>query len=339
MAKKGSNELTILKKIPVANIKLDLENPRYYEARIESGVPKWTDKALEEYILSVDDVSDIIGSIKSEGVKDPVWVHEIKKDHYVMVEGSRRLVVLRKLKDEKPPEGISYEMVNAHVFLKDTDPKIIDVQKVILQTGKKKWGAFNEAKAIHDLIHKDHYTLDEVSKIWKKSRGSIEKEMENFKYFKELSKYIKTNNLAIQNPRYYSYFQKASIHVRNRFFGTKETREQFYKLILPNKIGKTKIASVALKGGLIKAFNKFSPNEIILRKFMNTPNMTADEALLEFKGGNIGDEFPWTKKLKEIATGINKLSKEDIKKIQKDKMIFNYIKKIHLSTKEFVDQK
>lgn len=338
MAKTGSTEFTVLKKIPVAKIKLDLENPRYYEAQMESGISKWTDKTLEEYILDQDDIADIIGSIKSEGVKDPVWVHEIKKDQYVMVEGSRRLVVLRKFKKEKPPKGVSYVEVSAHVYPQKTDQKIIDVQKVILQTGKKKWGAFNEAKAIFDLIHKHRYSLDEVSKIWKKSRGSIEKEMENYKYYRELSKYIKTNKLAIQNPRYYSYFQKSSLAVRDRFFGTKKTREQFYKLILPNKQGKVKIESVALKGGLIKAFNKFCKNEVILQKFMNTPRMTADEALLEFKGGNIGDEFPWTKKLKYIATGINKLTKNDISKIKKDQTVFNHIKKIHLSTKEFVEQ-
>lgn len=339
MGIKGSTALTILKDIQIANIKLDLENPRYYEAQMELGLTKWSEKKLEEYIISEDDVADIIGSIRILGVTDPVWVQEVKKDEYVMVEGSRRLVVLRKLNGTKPPKGISYIMVKAHVYPIDTDPKIIDVQKLILQTGKKKWGAFNEAKAIYDLIYKDRYSIDEIAKYWKKSRGSIEKELENFKIFQELTKYIKTNNLDIQNPRYYSYFQKASIDVRNRFFGMKRTREQFYRLILPNKQGHVKIKTVALKGGLIKAFNKFCQNEVILKKFMNTPRMSADEALLEFKGGSIQDEFPWTRKLKEVASGINRLSKEDVKKIKKDKTAFNYIKKIFISSKEFVEQK
>jgi len=256
-----------------------------------------------------------------------------------MVEGSRRLVVLRKLDGEKPPKGVSYDVVNAHVYPKDTDPKVIDVQKVILQTGKKKWGAFNEAKAIHDLIHKDRYGLDEVAKIWKKSRGSIEKELENFKHYRELSEFIKTNKLAIQNPRYYSFFQKASIDARTRFFGTKKEREQFFKMILPNKYGPPKIPNVALKGGLIKSFNKFCNNEVILQKFMKQPRMTADEALLEYKGGNVQDEFPWTKKLRDIATGMNKLGKDDVVKIKKDKTIFNHIKKIYLSSKLLVEKK
>ena len=67
--------------------------------------------------------------------------------------------------------------------------------------------------------------------------------------------------------------------------------------------------------------------------------MTADEALLEHKGGNILDEFPWTRKLRDIAGGMNKLSKEDVVKIKKDKTIFNYIKKIYLTSKGLVDKK
>lgn len=338
MAKSGAIALTVRKSIPVSQIKLDLENPRYYEAQMELDIDKWTDKKLEEHIVS-EDISDILGSIKMRGVTDPVWIHEIKNDEYVMVEGSRRLVVLRQLAGEKPPTGVSYDTVISNVYPKDTDPKIINVQKVILQTGKKKWGAFNEAKAIYDLIHKDRYSPEEVAKYWKRSLGSIHNELDNFKYYSEFTSYIKNSKLAVQNPRHYSYFQKTSADVRQRFFGTKKQREQFYNLIIPNRLGITKIPNVSLKGGLIKAFNKFAKNEIILRKFMQSPRMTADEALLEYQGGNVQDEFPWTRKLKDVVSGMNRLSKSDVDKIKKDKTIFSYIKKIYFSSKGLVEKK
>ena len=337
MKKLGNTSLTILKPVPITQIKLDLENPRYYEALVASGDSKWTEKKLEEHILAEDDIADIFGSIKLKGVIDPVWIYEVKSGSYVMVEGSRRLVSLRRLSKEKPPKGVSYTEVLAHVYPKSTDQKILNVQKVILQTGKKKWGAFNEAKAIHDLIKQDMYSIDEVSKNLQKSRGTIEKELENFKIYHELTKYIKAKKLGIQNPRYYSYFQKASAYNRDRFFTTKKGREQFFNLILPVR-GEAKIKSVALKGGLIKAFNKFSVNENILKKFMKNPTYSADAALLDFKGGSLYDEYPWLKRLKEVSTGMGKLSKDEVKKIKKDKTIANNIARIHLNSKDFINK-
>jgi len=179
----------------------------------------------------------------------------------------------------------------------------------------------------------------EVEKWTSESMTEEIKEIENFKLYRELSKFIKTNKLAIQNPRYYSFFQKASIDTRNRFFTTKKGREQFFKMILPNKYGPPKIPNVAVKGGLIKCFNKFCGNEVILQKFMKTPKMTAEEAYLEHKGGNVQDEFPWIKKLRDIANGMNKLGKEDVAKIKKDKTTFNYIKKIYFASQGFVEKK
>ncbi len=337
MAKSGSTSLTYLKQIPVKQIKLDLENPRYYEALVASGDSKWTEKKLEDHILAEDDIADIFGSIKLKGVIDPVWIYEIKSGSYVMVEGSRRLVSLRKLSTERPPKGVSYTEILAHVYPKTTDQKIMNVQKVILQTGKKKWGAFNEAKAIHDLIRQDMYSIDEVSKNLQRSRGTIEKELENFKYYHELTKYIKTKKLGIQNPRYYSYFQKASAYNRDRFLATKKGREQFFNLILPIK-GEAKIKSVALKGGLIKAFNKFSVNENILKKFMKNQTYSADEALLDFKGGSLYDEYQWLKRLKDVSAGMAKLSKDEVKKIKKDTTLTNHIVKIHLASKDFINK-
>jgi len=64
MVKTGSTAFSVLKLITVANIKLDLENPRYYEALMKSDLDKWTDKKLQDHILAEDDVSDIIGSIR-----------------------------------------------------------------------------------------------------------------------------------------------------------------------------------------------------------------------------------------------------------------------------------
>ena len=41
------------KTIPIKDISLDLQNPRYHEKLIQTGKTKWTDKMLQEMIKLV----------------------------------------------------------------------------------------------------------------------------------------------------------------------------------------------------------------------------------------------------------------------------------------------
>ena len=102
MGKTGTQSLTTFRNILVKDISLDLENPRYAEAQMQLDIKTWTDKKLQEYIVS-EDISDIRQSIRAVGIKDPVWVIEKSKGKYIMVEGSRRLATVRTLVNEKPP--------------------------------------------------------------------------------------------------------------------------------------------------------------------------------------------------------------------------------------------
>lgn len=143
MARSGSTALSVLKEIPIKDISLDTENPRYFEDKLEYGIKKWTDKLLEDHILSdrskEQGISDILPGIKASGIKNPIWVQETKNGKYTVLEGNRRLIVLRELIRQKisPPKGVKYDKVNAHVFPKNTDPKIIESQKLIIQSGQK----------------------------------------------------------------------------------------------------------------------------------------------------------------------------------------------------------
>lgn len=326
------------KTLQIDEIQLDLQNPRYHEKLIQTGKTKWSDKMLQD-IIEEEDISDILPSIKASGVREPIWVYEIGKSKYEVLEGSRRLVVLRGLVRDRipPPKKVAYDQVRAHVYPKNTDPRVIDAQRVILQTGKKKWGPFNEAAAIFKLVHEDRYSPEEVAKMMRTSIGSIQKELENYGYYNEFTKFIKSEKIkGIEDPRKYLYFQRASAFVRDRFFNTKPEREKFFKLITPNKDGETRIRSVALKGGLYD-FNKFAQNENILQKFLRSPRMTVDDALEEYQGVSIQDSMPWTKKLKDVAKGINNVDDDDVKKLKAEPSILQQIKRVYLGAKAIVE--
>lgn len=334
------------KTIPIKSISLDLENPRYVEEGLEKGIHKWTEKKLEEHILtetSKQDVDDILPSIISDGVTDPIWVQETKPGKYTLVEGNRRIIVLRELvrKKQKPPNRhVRYDQVIANVYPRTVNQAYIEGQKLRLQTGKKKWGPFNMASQIYKLVKKQRYSPEEAAKWAGMSIAKVEEEIENYQYFKELQAFSKTSKygkFAKGMPGKYTYFQKASNVVRDRFFGNKIQRQKFYKLILPDpKTGKAKIPNVSLKDGLIKNFNKFANDERILKKFLSKPTFNSEQALLEYEGGDLKKQYPWVKKLKEVSNGLAAISRSDKTKIKKDQTILKQIKQINKNASEFL---
>ena len=324
------------KTIDVKDLRLDLENPRFNDKLIDRDLTKWTDEKLQN-VIEEDGISDIVDSIRSKGVIDPIWVVDTGKNKYDVIEGSRRTVVLRGLLDQKatPPKGITYDKVNANVLNKNISKKEIDAKRVILQTGKKDWGPYNVASAIFNLIKNDHYSCDEVCTMMGKSLSFIKKELENYKYYIEFSKFQKKKN-GSQDPRKYTYFQRAGNTVREKFFGTQKQREKFYNLITPNPKGITRIPTVSLKGGLMN-FNTIAQNENILKKFLKDTKMTVQDALEIYKGETLHSSLPWIKKLRDVAKGLNQLGPEDVIKIKQDTTILNLIKKVYAGSKDVIE--
>lgn len=324
--------------ISIKYIRLDLENPRYNDKLIERGSKKWSDKELQE-VIEEEDVSEITDSIKERGVMDPIWVVQKGKNQYDVIEGSRRVVVLRGLiaQKVKPPKGVRYDVIKANVLPKTISQKEIDAQRVILQTGKKDWGPFNVASAIYRLVKNDHYGIEEVATMMQKSGSFIKKELENYRIYVEFKKYQTTQKLQ-EDPRKYTYFQRAGNAVRGRFFGTSKGRKQFYQLITPNSQGIIRIPTVSLKGGLMN-FNTIAQNENILKKFLQNTRITVEDAMDIYKGASLQSSLPWLKKLRDVAKGLNQLGKEDIKKIKEDATILTQIKRVYAGSKAVIESK
>ena len=332
---------SVLKSISINSILLDHENPRLAFRKIEQDIKKWSQSTLSEQIISSLTFHNLLTSIKENGIMDPIWVHDLGNKEYLVIEGNMRVTALKYLLKNKikSTPGIDNTVVQAHIIAKNTSKLDIQIHKAVLQTGKTPWGPFNEASHIYELFWKQKLSVSTIANMLGKSFSYINNEIDNFKFYREFIEFSKQKNLPL-DPTKYSFFKDAPANVRQKLFNTKPQREKFYKLITPNKKGITRIPNVSLKGGLIKTFNKFATNENVLQSFMKNERITSDQALLEFKGGDIKHEFPWTSKLKDIQTGINKLTKDDIKKIKaKEPAIYNMIVKISMSTTKMVEKK
>src|SRR5215510_6045161 len=176
--------------LKVAELILDLDNPRFFH----KGPGLSQDQIEEEILNNDDDIPLLTKTIQKDGVQDPIWVLPQNNGKYLVVEGNRRTVVLRRLLKDKavPPPGVRYDVVRAHVLPPDTPEVQIILQKARLQAGKKAWGAFNEASLTYQLQQPPHLMhIEDIAVDLKIPIAKVKERIENYKLFTE---YVKTTN-------------------------------------------------------------------------------------------------------------------------------------------------
>lgn len=147
-----------LRELKTDDLMLDTDNPRFFHLMHQGANKKLSQEAIEKEITeNDDDIPLLTKSIQKSGVRDPIWV-VARDSKYVVMEGNRRTVVLKRLLKEglKPPAGVRYDVVQAHVMPSDTAPVELILQKARLQSGKKAWGPFNEAALTFQLRESPH---------------------------------------------------------------------------------------------------------------------------------------------------------------------------------------
>lgn len=330
------NLIKTQKSVLVDKIRVDRKNPRYHDKLALKNKHTWTENQIISEIQD-DDLRDISESIKEHGVLDPVWIIESGDGMYDVIEGSRRLVVLKTLLDNKvtPPPGIRYDVVMSNIIDKSTPEELLVAQRVILQTGKKTWGPYNTASVIYTL-YKRKFTTADIAKLLGKRIPTIDKELYHYMLYQEYVEYLKNKNKPA-DPRRYTYFQRAGGSVRDKFFSNESGKKKFFGLITPPKKGvKARISSVALEGGLMH-FNTIAQDDQILDRFLNDTSMTVQMAMAQYKGRHMIAEFPWIKNLIEASEKIQELEPISIRKFKKDQNFMNDLKTIYKFCKKILE--
>lgn len=321
--------------VSVNDIRLDLDNPRYHDILINKNKSSWSEKDLREEII-LDDLTDISESIKEHGVLDPIWIIDSGKNKYDVIEGSRRLIVLKKLLESKTksPVGVRYDKIRANIIGKITPKRQIDIQRVVLQTGKKSWSPYNVSFVINKLS-KEGLDTKQISKVMGKRISTIDKEIVNYALYKEYVEYSKSRGLR-EDPRKYTYFQRSGDDVREKFFTTQTGKRKFFGLITPKDNQKARISSASLSGGLME-FNTIAQDDQILENFLSNPTLSVEEALLHYKGKHIIAEYPWAKNILEISYKVQELDSKSIEKFKKDKKFRSEIKNLYKFCQKILD--
>ncbi len=170
------------RKISLRNLYLDPNNFRLIHETDQVNVPdekvKERDVANRTYRLIVGDknqnVQDLVESFKSNGYLpvDQIQVRELKGGGFVVVEGNRRVAALKLLSSEYDQKSIDLGRLDKNIFSKvpvviyeDSD-EVHHLTLMALKhiSGNRKWGEWNQAKLLEELINTYQLSEDEVCK-------------------------------------------------------------------------------------------------------------------------------------------------------------------------------
>jgi len=151
--------------IPIEKLQLNQDNVRFQHLN-----KIFTDKEIEKFIWGERDTKKLYNQILvAGGLHEPPLVKKTDTG-FIIIEGNRRIVCLRKLHEEahkgllpNTPKN-KYDYVECKVIPADANQTDIDLMLIILHVkSKKDWVTFNRAKLITDL-HENGMSYDSLIK-------------------------------------------------------------------------------------------------------------------------------------------------------------------------------
>lgn len=243
--------------------KLDLVNPRFNHIN-----PK-TEEEEEELIWNDKDTKVLFDSIlASKGISEPI----IAKENGTVIEGNRRIVCLRKIREEYgedsevfPSNG--FKKIPTYIFPDNLDPVEQSIYLARLHvSGKKEWDAFNQAKYINNLKEKYKLALDLIASLIGMSKGKV---YQKYWAFTEAKKFLE--KYPQESITRYSFFEEAYKKKNMKdMFADEDKRNTFYNWIVQGKLSEAKdvrklskimddkeLFSSFKKEGIIEAYHKY----------------------------------------------------------------------------------
>ena len=152
--------------IPLSKLKLDPKNVRF--KHLDRTL---NDKEIEEWISDEGDTRSLLKEIRfSNGLSETPFVQEISNGEFKVVEGNRRIVCLRKIKQEiesGKEKEITLSNIDPQqciVLPKDVSEKEFSIFLARIHvSGKKEWAALNQSAHVFDLIRKHEFEYEDVA--------------------------------------------------------------------------------------------------------------------------------------------------------------------------------
>jgi len=259
------------KLVALKDLRLDPHNVRFRHI-----TKPMREKEMEEWLYAEEDVRVLIKQLLRDGrVQQPIYVKEDGEGHYIVKEGNRRTVALRKISFDllqgkiKGFEKGHFDVVPV-MILKGSDHDINVFLGQIHVSGPKEWRAVNKASVIYSLMEQYGDTLESVAEELGMTKGKVQN---YYKAFQATEKYGKRYPADKNYVPKFSYFAELyQSKVLKNWLEEDPTRlDYFIDLVGQNKL------LVTYRG----VRN--------LAKIVAAPNPTKTKAMtaLDAEGGNV----------------------------------------------------
>jgi len=194
------------KLVALKDLRLDPQNVRFRQI-----TTPMKEKEMEEWLFAEEDVRLLIKQLLRDGcVQQPIYVKEDGDGHYIVKEGNRRTVALRKISRDilqgkvKGFEKGHFDVVPV-MILKGSDHKINVFLGQIHTSGPKEWKALNKASVIYTLMEQYGDSLESVAEELGMTKGKVQN---YFKAFQATEKYGKRCTEDKNPVPKFSYFME-----------------------------------------------------------------------------------------------------------------------------------
>ncbi len=301
------------KLVALKDLRLDPQNVRF---RHISNPMK--EHEMEEWLYTEEDVRVLIKQIIRDGrIQQPIYVQEDGQGHYIVKEGNRRTVALRKIARDiiqgkiKEFDKGHFDVVPVYI-LRGTDHDINIFLGQIHVSGPKEWRAVNKASAIYTLMENYGDTLESVAEELGMTKGKIDTYYKAFKATETYGKrYPQDKNYV---PKFSYFAELYQSRVLKNWIQEDPTRlDYFIDLVGQNKL------LVTYKGVRHLAKIIAAPNPIRTKVLavLDQENGDIEKAIEVFQDKKLSSKGVW-ESIKKILKSLDDASYEEFAMAIKD---------------------
>ena len=222
--------------VAIKDLRLDPDNVRFRHI-----TKTMSEAEMEEWLFNEEDVRVLVKQIQRDRrIQQPIYVIEDKQGKYIVKEGNRRTVALRKIQrnlikgELKGFEKDHFDLVPVHV-LQGTKHEINIFLGQIHVSGPKDWNAVNKASLVYNLMEEFGDTLESVAEELGMTKGRVEN---YYKAFKATELYGKRYPNDVNSVIKFSYFAELyQSKVLRNWLNEDSTRiDYFLDLVANNKL-------------------------------------------------------------------------------------------------------
>jgi len=321
----GAKVLVRGQDLPLDAVQLDATNPRVANtvAVSEYGAGDVLQERLRDLLWSDPDVHDLYRSIlANKGLIERIIV----RNNLVVTEGNCRTVVYNKLRQNFPRDE-RWRTIPARVLPADiTDRQVAILLGELHVGGKNKWSPFEKAGHIHKLLTQYGMVQEEIAKLLKTSKTSVNHNFRAFDVMK--NKYL----VAFPGPgavRKFSYFLELYKKPELREWVTQspEAVDDFVQWVGRNKIARgedvRELQDIVTNPRALVAFKEHGRDSALKILEKDRPDLTS----------------PLFKLMVEMTKALDDARLDEIQKVRKDKSggARTIVKNLKHTLERFVD--